>query len=106
MLKVFPKDLAEPIDASYLRMVVRKVRQRAQKKRKAGGGGGGGSGGNTNKSAEAGGAAAAKKRKLEAKLAELDDNAPPPTLEVRVPGRGVSFPTFHYNAKDFERGHL
>lgn len=103
MVKAFPKDLAEPIDASYLRMIVRRVRQAANKRRKAAGEATARAGGaNTNKSPKA--AVATKKRKIEAKLAEMDDNAPPPMLEVRVPGKGVAFPAMHFDAKDFEKG--
>ena len=97
MLKVFPQDLAKPIDASYLRMIVRRIRSNANKKRKATGGDSPEAKAGT---AEAG--ASAKKRKLEAKLAEMDDSAPPPMLEVRVPGKGVAFPVIDFVAKDFK----
>mmetsp|Transcript_37220 Transcript_37220/g.75814 ORF Transcript_37220/g.75814 Transcript_37220/m.75814 type:complete len:124 (-) Transcript_37220:46-417(-) len=103
MVKAFPKDLAEPIDASFLRMIVRRVRQAANKRRKAAGGATARAGrANTSKPTKA--AVATKKRKIESKLAEMDDNAPPSMLEVRVPGKGAAFPAIHFDAKDFEKG--
>ena len=109
MLKFFPKekDLIEPCDAPFLRKIVRRVRQANQKKRKATG-----SGPEKAATSDAGGdksgdggqkkSSAPKKRQIEAKLAELDDNAPSSTLEIQVPGKGQSFPTVGFNSLDFD----
>ena len=48
----------------------------------------------------------AKAAALEAKLAEMDGKAPPPMLEVCVPGKGGEFPTIEFDEADFERGRV
>ena len=106
IIKAFPKDLETPIDLGYLRKIVRNYKKSAKYKRKleklekekakAGG--------SPRKMASPAKSPEAKRRRLEAKLAEMDDKAPPPMLEVCVPGKGGEFPTIDFDETDFERG--
>jgi len=108
IIKAFPKDLDTPIDLSYLRKIVRNYKKSAKYKRKleksekekakAGG--------SPRKMASPAKSPEAKRRKLEAKLAEMDGKAPPPMLEICVPGKGREFPNIELDEKDFERGHV
>ena len=108
IIKAFPKDLETPIDLGYLRKIVRNYKKSAKYKRKleklekekakAGG--------SPRKMASPAKSPEAKRRKLEAKLAEMDGKAPPPMLEVCVPGKGGEFPTIEFDEADFERGRV
>lgn len=103
IIKAFPKDLETPIDLGYLRKIVRNYKKSAKYKRKleklekekakAGG--------SPRKIASPAKSPEAKKRRLEAKLAEMDGKAPPPMLEVCVPGKGGEFPTIEFDETDF-----
>ncbi len=112
IIKAFPKDLQAPIDLAYIRKIVRNYKKTAKYKNKleklekekakakAGGGSPRKSGTSPAKSPEA------KRRRLEAKLAEMDGKAPPPMLEICVPGKGGAFPKIDFDEKDFENGRI
>mmetsp|Transcript_21973 Transcript_21973/g.64972 ORF Transcript_21973/g.64972 Transcript_21973/m.64972 type:complete len:740 (-) Transcript_21973:234-2453(-) len=96
----FPPDLAIPIDVVELRKVVRRTRQNISKRRKSaaailGSGGSDGDGG----AGTLGGAAAAKRRTYEDRLADIE--APPPMLQLRLPGKGTTFPSIQFDDDDF-----
>ena len=95
MLKRFPQDLVTPIDVAFIRKIVRRVRQNAQKRRKSKGDGESipGSPAPTVKDNDAD---AAKEE-----LVKVDANAPSQTIEVRVPGKGTKFPSAPFNEDDF-----
>ena len=90
LLKEFPKDLAHPIDASYLRKVVRRARQNSSKRRKV---------------------AMEKKptiptdepKKKKRKKSHHDSNAPDSKITLNVPVRGQIFPPISFNKADFAR---
>jgi len=112
IIKAFPKDLEVPIDLAYIRKIVRNYKKTAKYKNKleklekekakakAGGGSPRKSGTSPAKSPEA------KRRRLEAKLAEMDGKAPPPMLEICVPGKGGEFPKIEFDERDFENGRV
>jgi len=109
IIKAFPKDLEVPIDLAYLRKIVRNYKKSAKYKRKLeklekekskAGGSSPRKGTSPAKSPET------KRRRLEAKLAEMDGKAPPPMLEICVPGKGGEFPTIEFDEKDFDSGRV
>ena len=84
MLDEFPKNLATPIDVSYLRKIVRmeSSNKKRREKRKSGGGGGG----------EA--------------VARIDDatstmKQPQQDVVVCIPQKGLNFPTIKFNEQDY-----
>jgi hypothetical protein len=79
MANEFPKNLATPVDASYLRKIAKKERNNKSRreKRKSGG-----------STTAAGGA----KVKIEQKQHEL---------EVHIPQKGRDFPTISFDMRDF-----
>ena len=112
IIKAFPKDLQVPIDLAYIRKIVRNYKkttkyknkleklEKEKAKEKAGSGSPRKSGTSPAKSPEA------KRRRLEAKLAEMDGKAPPPMLEICVPGKGGLFPKIDFDERDFENGRV
>ena len=84
MLDEFPKNLATPIDVSYLRKIVRmeSSNKKRREKRKSGSGGGG----------EA--------------VARIDDatstmKQPQQDVVVCIPQKGLNFPTIKFNEQDY-----
>jgi len=72
MVTAFPKKLEVPIEATYLRLVVRRKRQN-QSKRKS----------------------------MDSELVSKP-NKPSNTIQVKVPHRGKNFPVVQFNKLDFE----
>mmetsp|Transcript_4497 Transcript_4497/g.6798 ORF Transcript_4497/g.6798 Transcript_4497/m.6798 type:complete len:797 (-) Transcript_4497:129-2519(-) len=86
ILKEFPKDMLFPIDAAYLRKVVRRNRQNVKKRVK------------TQQYGNPASLLASGNMTLE----EVDEDCPPQTLELCVPGKGTCFSAVKFNLSDFK----
>ena len=90
MVDVFPnKELATPVDAVFLRLVVRRSRCNAKKKLQR-----------TQLILETSSSPITPKNTGNA-LADPEE--PPHDLELHVPGKGTHFPTIPFNLSDFSR---
>jgi len=78
MLEEFPKNLLNPIDAIFIRKVVRRTRQNANKRMKA--------------IAATGDVSESAKKNKVSKM-----------ITLAVPGKGLTFPSVSFNEVDFER---
>lgn len=124
LLKEFPTDLAHPVDASYLRKIVRRARQNSSKRRKLALEKNSTTGEITGPSSPSSirkdkddkiiatttatstaTATSSSKDKEYGDEKELEDNsdAPDPMIELTVPGQGTTFPSIRFNPADFNR---
>jgi len=90
MLAEFPKNLLHPIDAIFIRKVVRRNRQNANKRLKA-------------LAANGATTSAATSAVTGEKSESTKKKQPTKMIELTVPGKGVNFPSFYFVKDDFER---
>ena len=95
MLKEFPKDLLIPIDAVFLRKLVRRTRQNTNKRLKALAAAG--------ESAEGANAGTGSGSGTGTVVKKENEDIPPETVELNVPLVSTVFPTLKFDECDFTR---
>mmetsp|Transcript_37369 Transcript_37369/g.55018 ORF Transcript_37369/g.55018 Transcript_37369/m.55018 type:complete len:650 (+) Transcript_37369:159-2108(+) len=98
ILEEFPSDLATPIDAAYLRKVVRRARQNTSKRKKSAAAMSAiYKAGRANESSEV------QQNGTGSSVKQDDLRLPPKMIKLHVPAKSVHFPMVWYHGEDFTR---